>query len=272
MERPVASESDGLRAIQATFETPTLAAMGIDFEIVAYRGKPASVERLAELIARFTPYAELFRHTSAADVKSPVARDLHMIAFYDDQRGGSDDTDAADADSHARPAQTGLFVPESALAAARESANGGSLADVVKQAWSLSRAALHEESARASEAESDCETETSCAELARALSRGGEAFLLGYADHSCIGIYAQFRDGELVFPASIDEIYGEHEDYAAWPSQQWSHALGKAVDLDQIVARYFPDASEPSLCRVERPMQPIPFDSDRYSIGISESM
>jgi hypothetical protein len=251
--------------------------MGIDFEIVAYRGKPASVERLAELITRYTPYAELFRHAVAAEVKSPVARDLHMIAFYDDQRGDSDDdTDAADADSDVRPAKAGLFFPESELAAARESAaNGGSLADVVQQAWSLARRAIHDTPAKpgpATEAQSDSETEESCAELARELSRGGEAFLLGYGDHSCTGIYAQFRDGELVFPASIDEIYSEHDDYTAWPSQQWSHALGKTVDLDKIVARYFPDASEPPLCRVERPKRPIPFDADRYSIGISESM
>src|SRR5215813_10172852 len=107
--------------------------MGIDFEVVAYRGKPASVERLAELIARYTPYAELFRHAIAADVKSSVAPDLHMIAFYDDQRG---DSDAADAHSDARPVTPGLLMPESALTAARESAaEGGSLADVVKQAW-----------------------------------------------------------------------------------------------------------------------------------------
>jgi len=250
--------------------------MGIDFEIVAYRGKPASVERLAELIARYTPHAELFRHAIAAKVKSPIARDLHMIAFYDDQRGGSDDdADAPDADSDARPAKTGLFFPESELAAARESAaKGGSLADVVQQAWALARRAILEMPAKApgTEDQSDSETETSCEELARELSRGGESFLLGYADHSCIGIYAQFRDGELVFPASIDEIYGDHDDYIAWPSQQWSHALGKTVDLDKIVARYFPDASAPPLCRVERPNQPIPFDADRYSIGTSESM
>lgn len=251
--------------------------MGIDFEIVAYRGKPASVERLAELIARYTPYAELFRHAIAAEVKSPVARDLHMIAFYDDQRGDSDDgTDATEADSDARPAKTGLFFPESTLAAARASAaNGGSLADAVQQAWSLARGAIHEVPAKpasATEAQSGSETETSCAELARELSRGGEAFLLGYGDHSCTGIYAQFRDGELVFPASIDDIYGEHDDYTAWPSQQWSRALGKTVDLDKIVARYFPGASVPPLCRVERPKQPIPFNPDRYSIGVSESM
>src|SRR5262245_41365366 len=100
-----------------------VAAMGIDIEIVAHRGKPASVERLAERFARYRPYAELFRHALAAEGKSPVARDLHMIAFYDDQRGGSGDgTDAADADSDARPPKTGLFFPESALAAACESA------------------------------------------------------------------------------------------------------------------------------------------------------
>src|SRR5262249_59403183 len=61
-----------------------------------------------------------------------------------------------------------------------------SLADVVKQAWSLTREAIQEmpaKSARATEAgsQSDSETEMSCAELARELSRGGEAFLLGYA-------------------------------------------------------------------------------------------
>lgn len=250
--------------------------MGIDFEVVAYRGKPASVERLAELMARYTPYAELFRHAVAAEVKSPIARDLHMIAFYDDRRSDStDEADAADVDSEVRPAKAALFFPESALAAARKSAaNGGSLAELMQQAWSLTRRAIVEKPAKpapSTEAQSDRETEESCAELARELSRGGEAFLLGYGDHSCTGIYAQFRDGELVSPASIEEISGEHDDYTAWPSQQWSHALGKAVDLDEIVARYFP-ASGPPLCRVERPKQPIPFDADRYSIGLSESM
>jgi hypothetical protein len=251
--------------------------MGIDFEIVAYRGRPASLDRLAELIARHTPHAELFRHAIASEVKSQIARDLHMIAFYDDRRGDSDDdTEAADADSDARP----VYFSESMFAAARDSAaNGGSLAEVVQQAWSLARGAIHEmpaNPARATESESESESESepeaSCAELARELSRGGEAFLLGRADHSCIGIYAQFRDGELVFPPSIDEIYGEHDDYAAWPSQQWSLALGTTVDLDEVVARYFPGASVPPLCRVERPKQPIPFDAARYSIGVSESM
>jgi hypothetical protein len=137
----------------------------------------------------------------------------------------------------------------------------------VKQAWSVVRAAV-----QTMPSQVDSETETSCAELARELSRGGEAFLLGYGDHSCIGIYAQFRAGELVVPASIDKIYGEHDDYAGWPSQQWSRALGKTVDLDKIVARYFPDAISPPLCRVERPKRTIPFDADRYSLGLSESM
>jgi hypothetical protein len=251
--------------------------MGIDFEIVVYRGKPVPVGRLAELIARHTPYAELFRHAIAAEVKSPIEGDLHMIAFYDDQGGGpDDDMDAGDADSDAQPAKTELVIPDSELATARESlANGGSLADVMQQAWSLAGGAIHDmpaQPASGTEAQPGSETEPSCAELARELSRGGEAFLLGYGDHSCTGTYAHFRDGELVFPASIEEICDEHEDYIAWPSEQWSHALGKTVDLDNIVARYFPDASTPPLCRVERPNQPIPFDSDRYSIGISESM
>ncbi len=49
-----------------------------------------------------------------------------MIAFYDDQRGDSDDdTDAADADPDVRPAKAGLCFPESELAASRESAANG---------------------------------------------------------------------------------------------------------------------------------------------------
>ncbi len=261
--------------------------MGIDFEIVAYRGTPLSVDRLAKLIARYTPYAELFRHASAANVKSPLAPDLHMIAFYDDERGGGDGDDdddngddGDDGDSKpqtaAPPPKRGLFISESALAAARESAaQGGSLADVVRQAWSLARGAVRDmppaPPAPVTESEPGGD-DSNCAELARELSRGGEAFLLGYGDHSGTGIYAQFRDGALVVPASVDDIYGERDDYTSWPSQQWSRALGKKVDLDKVVARYFPKAKAPPLHRVERPERAIPFDADRYSMGISESM
>jgi hypothetical protein len=251
--------------------------MGIDFEIVAYRGKPASVEQLAQLIARHTPYAELFRHSIASDVASPLAPDLHFIAFYDDQHGESHEASegVSDEDSRAPAPKPRLYFRESGLAAIHASAAKGlSLADVVKQAWSHLRQEYQTRPAvtRVTTADADSETETSCAELARDLSRGSEAFLLGYADHSCTGIYAQFRDGELVLPASTQEIYGEHEDYMAWPSQQWSRALGTTIDLDQIVASYFPDARVPLLYRVERPSEPMYFNADRFSIGLSESI
>ena len=76
--------------------------------------------------------------------------------------------------------------------------------------------------------------------ITRELSRlCGEAFLVGYADHSCIGIYGQFRKGELVVPATEREVHSDR-DYLTAPSRAWSAALGREITIDEVVRRLFP--------------------------------
>ena len=70
--------------------------MGKDIEIVAYRGKPVSIASLADLISRFTPYADFFRHSVASNVAAPPIPDLHCIAFYERVSGAGEHDDEDD--------------------------------------------------------------------------------------------------------------------------------------------------------------------------------
>lgn len=249
--------------------------MGKDFEIVVYRGTPASLAELAALIQRFTPYAELFRHSVASKLKAPLAPDLHCIAFYEDATGdGDDEDDEEDHDGDGATASAGkAYYSESMLEQVKSSTGGDrSLAALVQSAWSATRAAARPTRQPGDDAD-DSSEESDCAALARELSRiGGEAFLVGYGDHSCIGIYAQFRNGAIVSPDSLDDVYAEHDDYVGWPARQLSAALGTTIEIDELAELYFPDASQPPLYRPDRPTRAIDFDPDRYAMGLSESM
>jgi hypothetical protein len=264
--------------------------MGMDFEIVAYRGKPLSTAEIANVVARFTPYADLFRHSTASELKKPLVPDLHCIAFYEQVDGDSDDEDEDDdtelekphLPSSATASAPKVFASDALLEAAR-GADGShrSLASVIQAAWSHARATAptRDDASEPRRGEpavpstSDATDESDCPGLAREISRiRGEAFLIGYGDHSCIGIYAHFRNGELVSPDSVDNIYAERDDYTSWPAKQLSAALGKQVETDQLAQLYFPDARKPPLYKVERAKRAIAFDPDRYMMGLSESI
>jgi hypothetical protein len=249
--------------------------MGKDIEIVAYRGEPISIATLADSIRRFTPYADFFRHAVAANVAAAPASDLHCIAFYDRVSGAEhDDEDDEDKDSdrdEAASSPPGLYFSHSKLEEMKDAAaRGASLSSIVQGAWTLVREA--HDSKKPSVA-SQSPVEPDAPGLARELSRMcGEAFLVGYGDHSCTGIYAHFRHGELVSPKTLDEVYAEHDDYTAWPAEQWSAALGEKVEIDSLVARYFPETAAPPLYQSDQPAKPIAFDPDRYVMGLSESI
>jgi hypothetical protein len=254
--------------------------MGKDIEIVAYRGEPASIANLADLISRFTPYADFFRHSVASSVEAPPAPDLHCIAFYDRVSGArehddEDDDEERETDKDEAPRKAssslGLYFPQSKLDAMKDAAaSGASLSSIVQQAW---RSVHEAHDSRRPSAPSATPVEPDAPGLVCELSRiCGEAFLVGYGDHSCTAIYAHFRHGELVNPKTLDEVYAEHDDYTSWPARQWSAALGEKVEIDGIAARYFPETGAPPLYECDEPTKPIEFDSDYYVMGLSESM
>jgi hypothetical protein len=248
--------------------------VGKDIELVAYRGEPMSIEVLADLISRFTPYADFFRHSVASNVAAPLVPDLHCIAFYErvSEAGEHDPDDDGEHEAPRKAASSPrLFFSQSKLDELKDAAaSGASLSSIVQGAWKIvheAHVSTKPSAASARPAEPDAPG------LARELSRiGGEAFLVGYGDHSCTGIFAHFRNGELVNPKSIDEVYAEHDDYTSWPAKQWSTALGASVEIDSVAARYFPEAGAPPLYEPDEPMKPIEFDSNCYVMSLSESM
>lgn len=244
--------------------------MGKDLEIVAYRGAALADATIADLVHRLAPHVALFRHSVAAGVRAPVLSELRCIAFY--ERVGRD---GAQEPSPNAPAAH-LFFSESMLAnAKREAAAGGSLASVVRAAWTM----IDEAEKRFSDVETNASEPANARRtsadgavaVARELSRiAGEAFLAGYADHSGIGIYARFLEGELVFPTSPADVYAEHDDYVGATELAWSSALGGPVRFDAVVAQYFPDEAEPPLFAAEAPASAIPFDASQYVMTLAD--
>ncbi|HEY1552046.1 MAG TPA: hypothetical protein VGG28_29670, partial [Kofleriaceae bacterium] len=136
--------------------------MGKDLEIVAYRGPAVADRVIVELVSRFAPETAWFRHATAT-----IIDDLRCIAFYEAVHG---DDDAA-----------GLDFPESTLRAVDPDA---SLSSIVQAAWKMTREQVRTQPAKPAPAP----TPEGAVGIARELSkRGGDAFVVGYGDHSCIG-------------------------------------------------------------------------------------
>jgi uncharacterized small protein (TIGR04563 family) len=200
--------------------------MGRDYEFVAYLGPALSDEQVDRLVSDAVPRCEHFRHSLGpsawADDPSAALADLHCIAIYEPVLG--------------RP---GRAFPEDKLETMRELAArpDRSLSEVVQGAWTLMR----DELARSNTGAVVSDDANPMLELARRLSAGDrEAFWLSRGDHSCVGGYARFRDGTLIEPSSIADVYTA-TDYVGGPERQWSTALAASVTLDDIVARYFAD-------------------------------
>jgi uncharacterized small protein (TIGR04563 family) len=234
--------------------------MGMDIEIVAYRGRAVSNAKIAALISRFAPDTEWFRHGVASAARKPILPDLHCIACYESVRRDDD----------AKPKGQGLYFSESMLRDLRQRAGGPdrSLASLVQAAWAGVREEIRKQPAKPTPA---VETTPAAVAIARELGKlCGEAFLVGYGDHSCTGIYGQFRDGELVAPAAERDVYREHDDYTTAPARAWSAALGRKVTIDDAVRAYFSDDKQPPLRAVDKPTRAIPFDGSRFRMTLVE--
>jgi hypothetical protein len=234
--------------------------MGIDIEIVAYRGRALSDATIRELVSQFAQETEWFRHSIASAVRKPLLDDLHCLAFYDDVRGEPVDK-AADPSPSSK-----LYFSETKLREIREAGErGGSLASLVQAAWKATREEMRKLPAKPAHEPAPAADVA----IARALSKlRGEAFLVGYADHSCVGIYGQFRKGELVVPATEREVHSDR-DYLAAPSRAWSAALGRKITIDGVVRAYFPETAQPPLHAVGE-ARTIPYDGNRFMMTLVE--
>jgi hypothetical protein len=232
--------------------------MGKDFELVAYRGEALPDARIIELVQRYAPDVELLRHVPASAAREPIV-DLHCVAFYE----------------RVAPVTSKSYFSESMIPRGEA---GGSLASLVQHAWSQLRADVvarpKREPAidRAADDDADVPADAElgpAAALARALSEScDDAFLVGYGDHSGIGIYARFVRGELVEPASLADIYADADDYVAAPARAWSQALGRTVAIDDVAGAYFHDGAMPALLAPDA--APVAFSADRFVMTLAD--
>jgi hypothetical protein len=224
--------------------------VGFDCAVVAYRGSPVRDETLIRLIRERIPDIKVFRH---AQNFLDAAPNLHCIALYDQPSGG----DAALVFSEEELERTRNSVPADAP-----------LSAIVQAAWKLARAKALETPVRDS---TPAETERDrYVELARELSRlTRTACWAVSADHSCMGAFARYDEGQLVEQATDEGVYVDGEGYIDVPKQKLAAALAfSPLEVDQLFFRAFPDEGGPPMVVLNNGVELVPFDHDEFELAL----
>jgi hypothetical protein len=219
-------------------------SMGIDLQFFAYDGTPLSDEELAQVLREGVSPDLLFRHASSFGDR------LHLVALYE----GPESPQRVWREHVAERARAHQPPPEEMPT--------GSLGSVVQAAWKATRKALDESPPMPKES-----AESHALAAARALSRTGRRTIwLSQADHSGVGGYAAFADGNVVDQANDDGVYVDGSDYLGVPARKWAEATGSALTPEEAFARAFPDEGDPPVRRASAPGEAMTFDPIRFEV------